>query len=384
MSAKDIVTSLVAEAGIEIDGPNPWDIEVHDDAFYQQVINQGALGFGESYMEGVWDCADMGQMFERVLQADIEKNFSIGWTVFWSRVKARLLNIQTIGQTRDLADTHYNLSNEFFEAMLGRTMAYSCAYWRDANSLDEAQENKLELICRKLQLGPGDRVLDIGCGWGSFAKYAARKYHCEVVGLTVAKEQATYAREFCAGLPVDIICRDYREFDMTRYGAAFDKIVSVGMVEHVGYRNYATFMRTAHQALKPRGLFLLHTIGAHKSSTHTTDPWFAKYIFPGGMFPSMQQLARSFESNFILEDLQNIGYDYGQTLEAWHRNFEEYWQTTDPRSSLTNFGGTSEVFYRMWRYYLLGAMANFRVRGVSVWQLVLAKEGVRGGYQSAR
>lgn len=381
MSAKEIMTRLVAEAGIEINGPNPWDIEVHDDAFYDRVIGQGALGLGESYMEGCWDCADLSQMFERVLRADIEEKVSVGWTVFWSRVKAHWLNIQTIGQTRDLADAHYNLGNAFFEAMLGRTMAYSCAYWRDANSLDEAQENKLDLICRKLRLGPGDRVLDIGCGWGSFAKYAAKTYQCEVVGLTVAEEQATYAREFCAGLPVEIVCRDYREFDMGKYAAAFDKVVSVGMVEHVGYRNYANFMRTAHRALKPRGLFLLHTIGAHRSSRHPTDAWIEKYIFPGGMLPSVQQLAKSFEDLFVLEDLQNIGHDYSLTLEAWHRNFETHWRDAAGDSSATGFKDTSETTHRMWRYYLLSAVANFRTRGISVWQLVLAKDGILGGYR---
>lgn len=380
MSAKDYVTSLVQEAGLTVNGGNPGDIQVHDERFYRRVLAEGSLGLGESYIEGWWDCDQLDEFFAKLLTANLESRVRLGPRAIVERALHLLMNVQMGRQARRMADVHYNISNEMFQHMLGETLAYSCGYWKNAADLDAAQRAKFDLICRKLQLSDRDHTLDIGCGWGGFARYAARTYGCRVTGITVAKEQAVFARDLCRDDPVTIHCCDYRQIPDVVAGERFSKLISIGMFEHVGYRNYRTFAQITHEALENHGLFLLHTIGGHKSTRYTTDPWFAKYIFPGGMFPSVRQIGQAIEGLFVLEDLQNIGFDYNKTLKAWCERFEQFWQDPAQRGNRPNFNGSHEMFYRMWRYYLLSASANFSVRGISVWQLVLSKCGVPGGY----
>lgn len=270
-----------------------------------------------------------------------------------------------------VGERHYNLGNDLFQNMLDKRMNYSCAYWKDASNLDEAQENKLELICKKLYLQPGMRVLDIGCGWGAFAKYAAERYGVEVVGITVSKDQVALGREMCKGLPVEIKLQDYRDVN-----EKFDRIVSVGMIEHVGYKNYREYFLIAHRNLKDDGLFLLHTISQVRS-TKSTDAWIHKYIFPNGMLPSIAQLAKAVENLFVIEDIHNFGADYDKTLMAWYNNFNTNWGKIKDK-----YG---ERFYRMWKYFLLSSAGAFRARNKNqLWQIVLSKNGVLGGYQSFR
>ncbi|MDH7528362.1 MAG: cyclopropane fatty acyl phospholipid synthase, partial [Ignavibacteria bacterium] len=254
--------------------------------------------------------------------------------------------------------------------MLDKRMNYSCAYWKDATNLDEAQENKLELICKKLYLKPGMRVLDIGCGWGAFAKYAAEKYGVEVVGITVSKEQLKLAKELCDGLPVEIRLQDYREVN-----EKFDRIVSIGMFEHVGYKNYREYFKIAAKNLKDDGIFLLHTIGSN-ISTKSTDAWTHKYIFPNGMLPSLAQISKTVENLFVIEDVHNFGADYDKTLMAWYNNFKNNWHKLKDK-----YG---ERFYRMWEYFLLSCAGAFRARKNQLWQIVLSKKGILGGYSSIR
>ena len=229
-------------------------------------------------------------------------------------VKARLFNMQNKRLSKRVAQQHYDLDNDFYEKMLDPHMQYTCAYWKGVHTLAEAQEQKLELICRKLQLRKGDRILELGCGWGGFAQYAATKYGCSVVAYNISSEQVAYARRWCAGLPVEVIQGDYREAT-----GEFDKVAAIGLCEHVGYKNYRTLMETVHRTLKPRGLFLLHTIGNNASVT-TSDPWFDKYIFPGGMLPSVAQLSAAMDGLFVMEDWHNFGPDYDRTLMAWQDN----------------------------------------------------------------
>jgi cyclopropane-fatty-acyl-phospholipid synthase len=255
--------------------------------------------------------------------------------------------------------------------MLDKRMNYSCAYWKNAGSLDEAQENKLELICKKLCLRSGMRILDIGCGWGAFGKSAAEKYGVRVVGITVSKEQVALGRDLCKGLPVEFRLQDYRDVN-----EKFDRIVSVGMIEHVGHKNYREYFRIACRNLEDDGLFLLHTIG-EVQSVNKTDAWTHKYIFPNGMLPSIAQLAKSVEGLFVIEDLHNFGNDYDKTLMAWYNNFELNWD------KLKNKYG--DRFLRMWRYFLLSSAGAFRARNKNqLWQIVLSKNGVLGGYISIR
>ena len=250
-------------------------------------------------------------------------------------------------------------------------MIYTCGYWKDAENLDQAQEAKLDLTCRKIGLQPGMRVLDIGCGWSGFGKFAAEAYGAEVVGVTVSKEQVKLAQERCKGLPVETKLQNYEELGDEK----FDRIVSLGMFEHVGYKNYRKFMEIAHRCLEDDGLFLLHTIGNNESATHT-NPWMQKYIFPNGMMPSMAQIGKAAEKLFVVEDWHNFGSDYDKTLMAWHQNFEKHWPELKEK-----YG---ERFHRMWRYYLLQAAGTFRARDLQLWQIVLSKKGIPGGYTSIR
>jgi len=367
---EDTAQQLLSLAGIQINGNNPWDIRVHNNKFYQRVLSQSNLGLGESYMDGWWDCEKLDEFFSRVIRAQIQNNIKKNWTLISGVLLARTLNLQSRNRAFQIGERHYDLGNELFINMLDKRMVYSCAYWKDAQNLDTAQENKLELICRKLGLQPGMKVLDIGCGWGSFAKYAAEKYHVNVVGITVSKEQVELARTLCAGLPAEIRLQDYRAVN-----EKFDRIVSVGMIEHVGYKNYRIYMEVVHRCLENDGLFLLHTIGGNKSVT-SVDPWMNRYIFPNGMLPSIKQLGESIEGLFVMEDWHNFSADYDRTLMAWYGNLENNWEKLKSKYD--------ERFHRMWKYYLLSCAGSFRARSNQLWQIVLAKNGVIGGYKSIR
>ncbi len=367
---ESIVHELFESAGIEINGNRPWDIHVHNREFYRRVLTEGELGFGESYMEGWWDAERVDELVHRILLARLDEKTDLKLSILFQLFIARLFNLQSKRRAFFVGERHYDLGNDLFRTMLDRRMNYSCAYWKDSQSLDLAQENKLELICRKLYLKPGMRVLDIGCGWGPFGKYAAAKYQVEVTGITVSKEQVQLGQELCDGLPVKFRLIDYRDID-----EKFDRIVSVGMVEHVGFKNYGTFFKVVNRCLKDDGLFLLHTIG-HMESSKNLDPWTHKYIFPNGMIPSANQLSQAFENLFVVEDWHNFGVDYDKTLMAWYSNFISNWD------KLKN--NLSDHFYRMWKFYLLSSAATFRSRRSHLWQIVLSKNGIPGGYQSVR
>ncbi len=367
---KKTADELLSLAGVEINGTNPWDIQVHNGNFYRRILRQGSLGLGESYMDSWWDCAELDQFFCRVLGANLEDKIKGNWRLLLRAIAARVFNLQSRRRAFQVGERHYDLGNDLFKNMLDKRMVYSCAYWKNARSLDEAQENKLDLICRKIGLKPGMRVLDIGCGWGSFARYAAEKYGTEVVGITVSKEQMALGKGVCEGLPVEIRLQDYRDLN-----ESFDHIVSVGMFEHVGYKNYRTFMEFVHKCLKDGGLFLLHTIGFNVS-VKTPEPWTSKYIFPNGLLPSIKQIATSIEGLFVMEDWHNFSADYDRTLMAWYRNFENSWDKIKAKYD--------ERFHRMWRYFLLSSAGGFRARRNQLWQVVLSKRGVPGGYTSIR
>jgi cyclopropane-fatty-acyl-phospholipid synthase len=357
---------LLSRADIEIGGSRPWDLQVHDERLYQRVLAQGSLGLGEAYMDGWWDCERLDEFICRVLQADLE-NEAEPWTRIVDVVRAKLLNLQKPSRVFQSGQRHYDIGNDLYGCMLDKRLIYSGGYWKDASSLDDAQEAKLDLLCRKLDLQPGMRVLDIGCGWGGTAKFAAEHYQVEVVGITVSREQLRYAKESCGGLPVEILLQDYRDLE-----GRFDHILSIGMFEHVGYKNYVTYFRVVRQHLKDDGLFLLQTIGRNCSSS-TTDPWIEHYIFPNAVLPSAKQICAAIEGLFVIEDWESFGPDYDKTLMNWFRNFHENWD-----SLKENYG---ERFYRMWKYYLLSCAGSFRARHNQLWQIVLSPRGIQGGYR---
>ncbi|WP_411834747.1 cyclopropane fatty acyl phospholipid synthase [Pseudoxanthomonas mexicana] len=364
------VADLLAAADVRIDGPRPWDMHVHDPRTYARLLGQGSLGLGESYMDGAWDAPSLDGLLFRLLAARLDERVP-GAGQLWDALRARWLNPQSRRRSGQVGRRHYDLGNDLYRAMLGRRLVYSCGYWRRATTLDQAQEDKLDLVCRKLRLQPGMRVLDIGCGWGEALKYAAERYGISAVGITISREQAAYARELCAGLPVEIRQQDYRDLD-----EPFDAAFSLGMFEHVGVRNYATYFGVVRRCLPPHGLFLLHTIGTNRS-VNRTDPWIARYIFPNSMLPSAAQIARAFDGSFVLEDWHGFGTDYDRTLQAWRDNIEAAWPALDPVRY-------DERFRRMWRFYLAASMATFRSRRSQLWQLVLSPQGVPEGYEAPR
>ena len=366
---KQTTKNIFAIADISINENRPWDIQVHDNRFYQRVLAQGSLGLGESYMDGWWDCEKLDEFFYRVLKADLSKKVKVKG-VLLGILKAKAINMQSKARAFEVGEKHYDMGNELYQHMLDKQMVYSCGYWKDADNLDDAQEAKLELTCKKLNLKPGMKVLDIGCGWGSFAKYAAEKYKVKVVGITISKEQVELGNGLCTGLPVEIRLQDYREVN-----EKFDRIVSLGMFEHVGPKNYRTYMQVVNNCLKDDGLFLLHTIGKNTSKGRT-DRWMNKYIFPNGVLPSVKQIAKSSEGLFVLEDWHNFSADYDKTLMAWHNNFNNNWDKIK--------GNYNERFKRMWNYYLLSCAGLFRSEKGRLWQIVFSKNGVKGGYESVR
>ncbi|MFB6098669.1 MAG: cyclopropane fatty acyl phospholipid synthase [Salinibacter sp.] len=364
------VQDLLQEADVRINGDRPWDPQVHDERLYRRVLSGGSLALGEAYMDGWWECEALDELFYRVLRVRIDQEVGWSWRAVWNFVKAFVLNLQSPSRAYEVGEEHYDRGNDLFRRMLDDRMIYSCGYWRRADTLDEAQEAKLDLICRKLKLEPGMRVLDIGCGWGGFAEYAAAEYGAEVVGVTISEEQVPLARERCADLPVEIRLQDYREVD-----EVFDRVVSIGMFEHVGHKNHRTYMETVRRCLKDEGLSMLHTIGSLTSNA-VTDPWIEKYIFPNGLIPSARQITEASEDLFVIEDWHNFGPDYDPTLMAWARNFEESWDELSDRYS--------DRFYRMWRYYLHQCAGMFRARRDQLWQIVLSPKGVDGRYVSVR
>jgi len=358
-------------AGIEVNGPNPWDIQIYNKDFYKRALSEAELGIGESYMDGWWECEKIDELIFRVIRARLDEKIKRKFSIIFNILLAKVFNLQSKKRAFIIGEKHYDLGNDLFRNMLDKRMNYSSAYWKNADNLDAAQENKLELICKKLNLEPGMKVLDIGCGWGAFGKYAAEKYNVETVGITVSKEQASLGQEMCKGLPIEIRLQDYRKVN-----DKFDHIVSVGMIEHVGYKNYRTYFQIASSCLKDDGLFLLHTIGDVKS-LKTADAWTVKYIFPNGVQPSVSQLGKAIEGLFVMEDWHNFGADYDKTLMAWYKNFNASWDKIK--------GNYSERFYRMWKYFLLSSAGAFRARSKSqLWQIVLSKKGVVGGYKSVR
>lgn len=359
-TAENVMTNLLKSADIRINGARPWDIQVHDRRFFSRVLASGTLGFGESYMGGWWDCDALDEMCCRAIRTGLEKRFAFRLPDLWALVTALLANPQTLQRSGKVDRAHYDLSNDFFEAMLDPNMQYSCALFAERDDLASAQLRKLEWICERLCLRPGLRVLDIGCGWGGLARYVACHYGCQVVGITISREQFRYAQRWCRGLDVEIQLRDYREIN-----GRFDRIVSVGMVEHVGHKNYRTYMQAAARSLGRNGLFLCQGICGHSSRRHT-DPWIEHYIFPNSVLPSLARLTRAAEGVFIVEDVKNIGPNYDLTLLAWEENFRRAW----PRFA-DRYG---ERFRRMWRFYLLSCAGAFRARSLNVFSILFSKK----------
>jgi len=363
------LTEMLAAADVKLNGSRPWDIRVHDERMFQRLLGHGSLGAGESYMDGWWDCEQLDEMLTRVLRSRIDERLRSPRALLLA-LSARLINLQSERRAFVVGQQHYDRGDDLYERMLDRRMIYSCAYWASAATLEQAQEAKLDLVARKIGVQRGMRVLDIGCGWGGAAQFMAERYGASVTGVTVSRNQLQSAQRRCAGLDAQFRLEDYRSLS-----GNFDAVYSLGMFEHVGVRNYRTYLAKARELLRPDGLFVLHTIGNNRSSV-ATDPWIEKYIFPNGQLPSLAQIASAAEGLWVIEDVHSFGQDYDRTLLQWSGNFERHWPELAPR-----YG---ERFHRMWHFWLLASAANFRARKTQLWQIVLSPRGVPGGYRAPR
>jgi cyclopropane-fatty-acyl-phospholipid synthase len=361
--AQDLFRDVLAQAGVTIGGTQPWDIQIHDERVWMRLLRDGTLGAGESYVEGWWDTPALDQFIDRILRARFTDTLRDNWTLVAHAVRARILNLQSITRSFDNGQQHYDIGNDLYEAMLGGRLLYTCAYWPNATTLDEAQDAKLDLVCRKIGLKPGMRVLDLGCGWGGFAAFAAERYHVSVTGFTVSQEQVRWAKDHYPHLPVDIRLDDYRNATGT-----YDAVVSIGLMEHVGWKNYRGYMELVDRLLAPGGVAFIHTIAGNVPRTHI-EPWFNKYIFPNAVLPTLGRLVSSMEGLFIPEDVHNIGEDYDRTLLAWWNKFDAAWPTLRAR-----YG---DPFYRRWKYYLLSCAGAFRSRNQQLFQIVMTRTGTK-------
>lgn len=360
--ARRIMQDLLLAAGIAVNGDNPWDITVHRQDFFERALRGGVLALGESYMDGWWDCEALDQLFDRALRTRLDRMLKGNLQLAWHSLTARLFNHQNRSRAHEVGRRHYDIGNDLYRAMLDSRLVYTCGYWRNADNLDDAQAAKMDLVCRKVGLKPGMQVLDLGCGWGSFARFAAERYGAHVTGVTISREQVELGKKLCRDLPVEIRYQDYREVAGT-----YDRVISIGILEHVGYKNYRTYMKTVDRTLKKDGIGFFHTIGGNRSIP-ISNPWTTKYIFPNGQVPSITQLGEAMEGLLIMEDWHNFGPDYDRTLMAWYENFEKNWPDLENRYD--------ERFHRMWRFYLLSSAGAFRSRSIQLWQVVMTKPGM--------
>lgn len=359
--AESIIRGLLEQSGIAVGGDAPHDITVHDDRFYTRTLRDGSLGFGESYVEGWWDSPALDETIARIQAAGTDEKLPV-WAGSLLSLRARVQNLQSRSRAPEVGRRHYDVGNDLYRAMLDSRMAYTCAYWPPGEEdldLDAAQEAKLEMVCRKIQLRPGMKVLDLGCGWGCFARYAAERHGAEVTGFTISERQVELGRELCAGLPVELHFDDYRNAR-----GQYDAVISIGIMEHVGPRNYRTYMEVVDRCLVADGVGFIHTIGGNFSRDHM-EPFMNRYIFPNAVLPSLSQMSRAMERLFVVEDVHNIGPHYDRTLMSWWRRFDAAWPNLR--------GQYGDRFYRIWKYYLLACAAIFRTRQAQLFQVVFTR-----------
>ena len=362
------VLELLESADLHPNGPEPWDPQIRNEGFYDRVWASANLGLGESYMDGWWEAEALDETISRLLQADVKSYLTSVWKAFLIPYGREVLfNLQTGDGIFKVANVHYNLGNEVFRRTLDRRVTYSGVYWKDATTLDQAQDNKLDLLCRKLQLHrlpQGARLLDVGCGWGALLGFANERYGAIGTGVTIAQKQVEFCRQALAGKPIEIELRDFREVQGT-----YDAIVSVEAFEHFGPKNYQAFFDMVDRCLAPNGVLVLQTMGQNTTRPGSGDLWITRYIFPNSKLPSVAQIARAAERSFSIEDLHNLGDDYDRTYMAWAENFEAAWP--DLKADY------DERFYRMFRYYLRCFAGGFRARRIQLWQVVFSRRGNR-------
>jgi cyclopropane-fatty-acyl-phospholipid synthase len=352
-------------------GP-PVRLEIHDPAFFRRLATRGKLGFGESYTAGEWDADDLVALLELLLRNADEAAARHARVRRMVELRPRLHRRNGLLRSRRNIAYHYDLGNELFALMLDETMTYSCAVFeRPELTLAEAQRAKYARLCSLLDLGAGDHVLEIGCGWGGFAHYAAERHGCRVTGITISREQATAARDRTRGLPVEILEQDYRTVDGT-----FTKVVSIEMIEAIGADQFGTFFATIDRVLAPGGRAAVQAILVPEQRWERyrrTPDWIERYVFPGCLIPSLEALtsAAARHSRLGIYAVDEIGEHYAETLRRWRTSFHE---GIDEVRRL----GYDRRFERTWDFYLAFCEAAFRTRALRDAQLLLARPGAAG------
>lgn len=375
------------------------DFTVVNPNFYERLQSGDdiSLIFGEGYMNGEWTSDDLVGFIHKIFKITqfhehlfllLRKYPVISTKLIYSQIKQDisrqitdiLQNNQSIVLSKQVGEQHYDIPDILYKHMLDTQRQYTCGYWTNGtNTLEEAQLNKINLIIDKMNI-PDDiamSVLDIGCGWGGLTNAISQRYpKCKVTGISISKEQINNASErYCKNPNLSYELCDYR--DMTEQGLKFDRIVSVGMFEHVGLKNYNTFFSVCEQLLTPDGIFVLHTVTSPVANKYitggirtTTDTWLNKYIFPGSFVPTCEMILGSVHTKGMMcHHVQNLSISYAKTLREWHRNFVTHWKTIQQ----SNSEFFTPNFYRMWTLYLLGCMVSFEHKTLQLNQFVLTK-----------
>ncbi|MFT5423854.1 MAG: cyclopropane-fatty-acyl-phospholipid synthase [Phycisphaerales bacterium] len=351
---------------------------IHEASTRRRIQREGIFGLGETYQDGLWSTDRLDEYLDRVFRSPAPRISPLVWSrLTLATIDKRIFNRQAGRGAFNIGEKHYDLGNDLFRSMLDRSMSYTSGYWASADSLEQAQDAKLDLICRKLDLQPGQRILDIGCGWGNFAEHAARHYGVRVTGVTVSREQADFARQRCENLPVEIRLQDYRELH-----DCFDHVVSIEMIEAVGRKNLPAFYRVIDRCLRDGGHFVLQAISGNtltRNSDRRLDQfilWLVRYIFPDGYLPRADELLPPRDTGLRLEDWHRFYDDYDRTLLAWASRFNENWEQIADQYD--------ERFYRRWNFYLHGCAAIFRAQLINVSQIVYSKGYATQSYHPVR
>lgn len=377
---KSHVISFLEKAGIAIGGPNDFDIHVNDDRFYEMFFKDRTVGAGEAYTEGFWDVKDLKLLAEKIfLSGKLDHQYGFLNNLIYQLNKAQ-------GKLKALFDIKktYDHNIELYRAMLDKRLLYTCAYWNNIDysvaNLDLAQEQKLELVCQKLglhQQPKGQSILDYGCGFAGFAKYAHEKYGAKVVGITISKLQYKVAKEICKGLPIEIRFQDYRDIPK---GELYDHLVALGIIEHITVKNAREFILNAKSHLKNEkyqdNRFVLHGMFTN-GTEHRIDPWMEKYIFPGAEIFTFKHLFDMIHGVFYCQDFHPFGPDYSLTADAWYQRLEMNYGNLLPSEQ-------NNEFMRTFEFYLKTASASFLTQRNNLMQMVLTHGPVINGLEPVR
>ncbi len=355
-----LVERALRRADVRIDGDRPHDIRVLDPRFYGDVLRRGSLGFGECYVRRWWDADDVEELAFRLIRSGV---YSLSSAVpgLPRDLRDMFANQQTRRLATRVADEHYSMGNDVFFAFLGGVRNYSCGIFDGDADLDAAQTRKLAKISSLLDLRPGERLLDVGGGWGELSRHAAAAHGCEVTHVNLSDEQIRHASALCTDLSVRVEKRDWRDVE-----GRFDKIAVIAMLTHVGPKNYRRFMQRMHDRLEPGGLMLIETVGTRHAAVRC-EAWLDKYIFPGGVVPTRRQILGAADGLFDETRFESSGEHYVQTLRCWQENFERNWTDLSSRYD--------EERRRIFNYFFQSIGGAFRAGYVDHWHILLRRTG---------